>query len=260
MLLIGVFLLLLVTFLFSLYAYPLLQSWGGVSAQTRGEFVLQSLALAAVIALLGTLYLNMYFESVSRVKAQASAELMALHAQIRPHFLFNCLNTVAELIHHSTDDAERATLNLAALFRAALHVDGRSSLADELELARRYVELEQWRLGSRLTIEWILPEILPTIAMPVLTIQPLIENAIRHGVEPLSHGGHVQVKVIKGRQWLTLLITNPVSDTVTPEGAGIALTNIERRLQLWFSEHAHMTAGIHQGVYRIKLTLPLEIT
>ena len=254
----GVCLLLVVTALFSFYSYPVLHSWGAVAVQSRGLFVLYSLALAGVIALLGVLYLSMYLDGIDRIQAQASAELLALHAQIRPHFLFNCLNTVAELIHHAPVDAERATLNLSALFRAALRADDSNTLAEELALARQYAELEQWRLGGRLQIDWVLPETLPELLMPVLTLQPLLENAIRHGVEPRPQGGSVRVELIQGRHWLTLLISNPVAEHAVVDGAGVALKNIERRLKLWFSEQAQLSIGQHQGTYRVKLTLPLE--
>ena len=258
LLMLGVFILLAVTSLFSYLAYPLLSAWGGLHDLSQHAFTLNSLAFVSVLAVLGSLYINLYLDGIERVQAQASAELMALHAQIRPHFLFNCLNTVAELIHDSPKEAEQATLNLASLFRAALDADGMSSLAAEIELSKKYVELESWRFGQRLQVNWALPLELPHLSMPVLMLQPLIENAIRHGIEPLPQGGVVNVTITLGRQWLTIIISNPVTASIDSEGAGVALTNIDRRLKLWFSEQAQMSSGVYQGVYRVKLTLPLE--
>ena len=121
--------------------------------------------------------------------------LQALQARIRPHFLFNSMNTIASLTHDQPDLAEQAIENLSDLFRASLAAEASISLQQELELTRSYIDLESLRLGERLEVNWHLPEREPSLNLPALTLQPLVENAIYHGIEPLSSGGSIDILI-----------------------------------------------------------------
>src|SRR5690606_23707653 len=139
-------------------------------------------------------------------------ELEALQARIRPHFLFNTLNTGAALVHARPDEAERLLLDLADLFRAALRGPELVPLADELELTRRYLEIEGLRLGQRLQVRWQLPEPLPQAMVPALSMQPLAENAVRHGIEPLPEGGRIDIEANVAAGRITVEIRNDLGD------------------------------------------------
>jgi two-component system sensor histidine kinase AlgZ len=138
------------------------------------------------------------------------SQLEALQARIRPHFLFNTLNTGAALVHQQPEAAERVLLDLADLFRAALAGPREISLDDELSLVRRYLEIEAFRLGDRLKIHWHLPQAMPAVNVPSLSIQPLVENAIRHGIERIPAGGDVEIAVTVTPNAVTVRITNPL--------------------------------------------------
>lgn len=254
----SLLILLLVTLLVSILAYHVLANWGWVTREGLGSFVINNLAIALVVGAMCIQLFVMHYERSERITAQSRAELDALQAKIRPHFLFNCLNMIAELTREDPVGAERALLNLSGLFRAALNAGEQSTLEEELQLSRQYIELEQWRLGDRLKISWDLPEQLPALTLPVLTLQPLLENAVHHGVEALPEGGRIIMKLHRSKDWLTLLIENPVGRSVASSaGNGVAIRNIQRRLELVYGEQAKVTHGPVDGLYRLKIVLPL---
>jgi two-component system sensor histidine kinase AlgZ len=147
-----------------------------------------------------------------RLQWQArQAELDALHARIQPHFLFNTLNTAAALVHERPDQAEDLLLDLADLFRAALSGPRSTELAAEIGLLRRYLEIEKLRLGERLRVHWDLPSPLPAIDVPALCLQPLAENAVRHGIEPRAEGGDLRIRVWHDARALHLAVDNPLA-------------------------------------------------
>ena len=126
-------------------------------------------------------------------------------------------------------------------------------------LAKQYLSLEQWRLGSRLAVHWHLPEKIPDLAVPALTIQPLLENAIRHGVEGCIQGGEVNIQLTQTQVAITLLITNPVCDIRNSSSHnGVALANISQRLQLFFGVDANISCVENSGEYSVKLVLPRQ--
>lgn len=222
-------------------------------------FLLGNILISLIISVIAIQFFIIHSEKNQQVRAQSEAELTALQARIEPHFLFNSLNTVAELTQVNPDAAEKALIDLAALFRAALHAGETVSLAEELDLARQYLSLEQWRLGSRMQIEWQQPDVLPTLRLPALTVQPLLENAVRYGIEPSMQAATLQISVIESRQAVTLVITNPIVSThQRRSGNGIALANIQKRLQLHYGSAAKLHSAVSDGQYRVKLVLPKE--
>ena len=251
-----VLLLLAMTAASSAAAFSVLHSIGWESQETVTRFVLHNLAIALVVGLLGIWVFSLHLTNARQINAAAQAELSALHARIRPHFLFNSLNTVAELIHERPEAAEQAVLDLSRVFRAALAADEQVSLAEEVELARRYLDLEQWRLGDRLHVDWQLPEPLPDIRLPVLTLQPLVENAVRHSVERQQAAGPIRIECQPGNRSISLVIENDLLPGENREGNGMALANIADRLALVFGEAASLRAGPVDGRFRVKLVIP----
>ena len=253
-----VLLLLAVTAASSTVAFSALQSVGWESTETATRFVLHNLAIALVVGLLGIWVFSLHLANARQINAAAQAELSALHARIRPHFLFNSLNTVAELIHARPEAAEQAVLDLSRVFRAALAADEQVTLAEEIELARRYLDLEQWRLGERLHVDWQLPEPLPDLRLPVLTLQPLVENAVRHSIERQQAPGPIHVECQLGQRAVSLVIENDLVPGEDRHGNGIALTTIADRLALVFGEAASLRAGPVDGRFRVKLVIPRD--
>ena len=249
-------LLLTVTAATSAVAFGALQSIGWRPQETAGEFLLHNLAIALLVGLIGIWVFSLHLGNARQINAAAEARLSALHARIRPHFLFNSLNTVAELVHDRPEAAEQAVLDLSRVFRAALASDSTSTLAEEVELARRYLDIEHWRLGERLRVDWQLPEPLPAISLPILTLQPLVENAVRHSIERQAGPGPIRVECQAGRQSVSLVIENDLVPGDEHPGNGMALANIRDRLALMFGEAASLRAGPVDGRFRVKLVLP----
>jgi two-component system, LytTR family, sensor histidine kinase AlgZ len=165
--------------------------------------------------------------------AQASARLAELQSRIRPHFLFNALNTALALVRHDPERAEAVLEDLAELFRTALAEAGASvSLAEEIELARRYLAIEQVRFGERLRLHWDLDPTGDAARVPPLVLQPLVENAVRHGVEPVPGGGDVWVHSQRQRGQVVVTVSNTVGDEPGTPGQGMALRNVRERLRL----------------------------
>jgi two-component system, LytTR family, sensor histidine kinase AlgZ len=165
--------------------------------------------------------------------AQASARLAELQSRIRPHFLFNALNTALALVRSDPPRAEAVLEDLAELFRTALAEAGASvSLAEEIELARRYLAIEEVRFGERLRVHWDLDPAGDAARVPPLVLQPLVENAVRHGVEPVPGGGELWVRSQRQRGQVVVTVSNTVGDEPGTPGQGMALRNVRERLRL----------------------------
>ncbi|CAM5214937.1 sensor histidine kinase [Alishewanella longhuensis] len=248
-----------VTLLCSMFSYKVLADAKLSTAYIN--FHVNNLIIAFIVGLVLIQFLIMYDELANSINAQHQARFSALQARIRPHFLFNSLNTVAELIHSDQTAAEQALLNLADLFRAAMASTERIPLAEELALCQQYLSLEQWRLGNKLNINWQVPDALPAVALPALTIQPLLENAIQYGFETRTSAGTLDVIAYLGKKQLSIVIENPITtSTKTSRHNGIAIANIRQRLQLCFGQQAQLTTFQQEQSYRVKLVLPLEQT
>ena len=193
--------------------------------------------------------------------AHAQAQVQALQARIRPHFLFNSMNSIASLIRHDPATAERAVEDLSELFRAALGTgSGESTLAEELHLAERYLAIEALRLGSRLHVDWVLPDDLPrTLPLPRLILQPLVENAIVHGIAKLPQGGKLRIAAWREGAQLHIDVSNPLPPAITPShGNHHAQDNIAQRLAHRFGARARMAAGARDGYYAATLIVPID--
>lgn len=164
------------------------------------------------------------------------AELEALQARIRPHFLFNTLNTGIALVHSRPEQAEQLLLDLSDLFRAALAGPAEVSLDEELSLARRYLEIEALRFGERLEVQWQVSATsaeLQATMLPSLSVQPLVENAIKHGIEPDSRGGRISIEVDCSGPLATVTVRNPrpKGDASMGKGHGVGLAAVRARIE-----------------------------
>lgn len=232
------------------------------AATSLPRFVLGLALLTLLTAMVVLRYFFVQERWKRQVAAQARAQLDALHARIRPHFLFNTLNTAASLIEIAPRQAEQAILDLAELFRAALAPEAQEwPLSAEFELTKRYLEIEQLRLGPRLAIALDLPEALATVSVPQLCLQPLVENAIHHGIQAVAEGGQVQVEARQSGGSLLITVLNPKprqgANTSLSRGNHLALGNIRDRLRLRYGDQAELVAVDLGEQYRVSLRLPI---
>ena len=195
----------------------------------------------------------------SQLPAHAAARLAELQARIRPHFLFNSLNAVLGLIRRDPKRAEQTLEDLSDLFRALMS-DGRSlvRLADEIALIERYAAIEQLRLGERLRMSWELDNAPVDAMLPPLVLQPLVENAIYHGVEPGTGTGDVLVRIERRGDRVLAAIENPWHAAGAGGRAGnhMALDNIRERLMLFFDDEARLESRVDGARYRVEIEIP----
>jgi two-component system sensor histidine kinase AlgZ len=256
-------LLMLVCFFISL-AIETILPFLGIGYQINWSWIVGNILISAIFGAMGLRYF--YVQSQWRLKSQAelNSRLQALQARIRPHFFFNSLNTVASLIAIDADKAEAMLVDLSSLFRVVLKdQDAQVDIAAEIELGRRYLNIEQHRLGDRLKLEWQLPDQLPNIQVPQLLLQPLLENAIYHGIQPLIDGGKVVIKLSVGkeinnkeRRWFLSIENNKPELAVAKNGHQISLSNITMRLEAVFADAAALNFVETANQYRVMIELP----
>jgi len=221
-------------------------------------------AIAAIAGLLSAVLLRYFHfqqQLHSQVAANARAEVQALQARIRPHFLFNSMNTIASLVRRDPDTAERAIEDLSDLFRAALGTGEQvASLAEELHLCERYLAIEGLRLGERLRVDWKIDADTPReLPLPRLLLQPLVENAVIHGIARLAEGGTIAIGISREADMLRIAIGNPYPPATGGELAGNqhAQSSVAQRLTYAFGPRARMTVNAREGYYSCELRLPL---
>ncbi len=232
----------------------------GMSAQWHGHFLARNLLVAALIAGPVLRYFYVQHQWRTRLAAENEARLQALQSRIRPHFLFNSMNTIASLVHGDPDRAEAAVEDLADLFRAALG-DGRKRipLAEELALCRRYLAMEALRLGDRLQVEWALDDVPEDALLPPLLLQPLLENAVYHGIEPLPEGGTIRIEGTLTDGQITIRIHNPrAPGGGRRSGNRLALDNIRERLQALHGTRGNLAVTASETGYTVELTFPCQ--
>jgi two-component system sensor histidine kinase AlgZ len=194
------------------------------------------------------------------IEMEALARIRALQARIRPHFLFNSMNTIASLTRTNPERAEQAIEDLADLFRASLgdaHIQ--IPLQDEIEIARTHQRIEQLRLGDRLRVEWDIDGLPQRAQVPCLIVQPLIENAVYHGIEMLPAGGTVHIRGALVQDRIEIEVRNPVvrqQGYREREGNRMALENIRQRLELAWPGRARVETDLVDAEFRAKLIFP----
>jgi two-component system sensor histidine kinase AlgZ len=231
----------------------------GLFPHDSAAFLSRNLAIGAVITALALRYFFVTHEWRRNVEMQASARVHALQARIRPHFLFNSMNTIASLTRSNPALAEEAVQDLADLFRANLNEQRNVlRLAEELEIARIYQRIEQLRLGERLRVDWKVDSLPRDALVPGLMLQPLLENAIYHGIEPRPEGGTVTVTGEMSGALITVVVRNPVGAGPGKgrDGNQLALANIRERLVLMYGEKALVKSGRFDSEYIVTLRFP----
>ena len=205
-----------------------------------------------------TLVLWLQLRAAATLPAETTARLAELQSRIRPHFLFNTLNTALTLVRLDPARAEGVLEDLAELFRVAISESAEAvSLAEEVELAQRYLDIEQIRFGSRLHVSWELDPQAGSARVPPLLLQPLVENAVRHGVEPAADGGVIRIRTRIKLGRAVLSIANSVPDAPSRPGNGIALKNVRERLRLMHDVAAQFESRLEDGVFRVQIVVPL---
>lgn len=231
--------------------------WGDLLSNDARQIPWRFELVAGLVAAGLLFYYRLWMKALSpRV---AEARLAALQARINPHFFFNSLNAVLSLIRTEPRRAERVLENLSDLFRVAMgKQEGLVSLSSEVRLASGYLEIEKVRLGERLSVEWFIDKMPARASIPPLILQPLVENAVYHGIEPSVMGGAIQVNVYRARDEVHIDIRNPLLPVSERrrKGNGIALENVRERLLLHFDAEASLTTQTGTDYYQVHIMLP----
>lgn len=228
--------------------------------EPRFSLLFRHVAIGAIVSLLLLRLFWLQHQWRQQVLAEGRSRYEALQARIRPHFLFNSLNSIAALVGVRPDDAERLIEDMAELLRAGLETRSRLvPLADELALARGYLRIEQARLGERLKLEWDIAPDVERVEVPLLSVQPLVENAIYHGIERTPVPGTVSISARRQGGGLRIEVANPRPASGAPSHAGqkIALDNIAQRLALIYGDgNARLDLGEEGDRFVASLMLP----
>ena len=250
---VGAGLIAVVTVLAGGILFEVLDRLAPLPAGTRSRWILFGLIAVGIL-----LY---YFRLRARALSPAitEARLQALQARIRPHFLFNSINAVLSLVRSDPQRAEVALEDMADLFRVLMR-DNRdlTPLEDEVELCRQYLELEQLRLGDRLTVDWNVKSLPGDALVPPLMLQPLLENAVYHGIEPSSTPGIVSINLFLSRGEVHAILKNPYRATGGSHRSGnkMALANVRERLALHFDAEASLDSKVTKDSYEVHIRIP----
>jgi len=227
----------------------------------RTSLIIRSLLITAVIGVPALRFLVLSYRVDAGEQAQQEAKMQALQSRIRPHFLFNSLNSVASLTRSDPERAEAVLHDIADLFRVLL-ADARKlvPISAEREISRQYLEVEKIRLGDRLKVKWNVDNIPRNALIPALILQPLLENAIYHGIEPRFGGGTIRIDLWTEGNSLSIMIANPLPEVRQKShttGNQIAQDNIYQRLKTQFGNAASMTSFEEGGQYHVKIKIPI---
>ena len=229
--------------------------------EAHHRFILRTFAISSIIIALAMRYLYVSSEWRRSIVLEAQARISALQALIRPHFLFNSMNTIASLTRTDPRQAEEAVEDLSDLLRANLGGSGeRTSLKEELEVAAIYQRIEKLRLGDRLSVRWDVADLPMRALIPSLTIQPLLENAIYHGIELLPEGGEVHVTGKRDDKYLQINISNPIApgEKRAKGGNQMALDNIRQRFELAYGSRATVDVETSDSSFAVSIRFPQE--
>lgn len=235
-----------------------------LGAPTRSGFVVGSLGVAAIVAAFVLRYFWVQHQWRCQIRAQAESRYSALQARIRPHFLFNTLNSLSALIRRDPVTAEGMVDDLADLFRVSLEKRHRLvPLREEMETTQAYLNIERVRAGDKLVVDWDVPQSLLETPVPVFSLQPLVENAVHHGVMQRDDGGTVSIRAelrtgASGGETVVVTVVNPVPDIPAPsKGTQLALSNLTERLRIAYHGHARLEAVLSDGQFRAAMHVPV---
>lgn len=236
----------------ALYGCALLAMTGLLQSPPWLASAFSGLVLSSVVVA------GLVLRAKGRGPADTTARLTELQARIRPHFLFNTLNSAIALVRAEPAKAETLLEDLSDLFRQALMDQGESvTLAEEIALARRYLAIEQIRFGDRLVVQWSLDPAADAARLPPLLLQPLVENAVHHGVEPSASGAELRISTHRRGAVVVIKVSNTMPAGPGPAGAGLALRNVRERLSLLHDVQGQFRSGAHHGVFQVRLEVPV---
>ncbi|AOS96573.1 Sensor histidine kinase YpdA [Microbulbifer aggregans] len=247
-----------------LLAVLVVQEWLRASLMRQGFdlwHLLDNTLLGAICAGVVLRYAYVQQQLHNQQRAELVARIDALQSRIRPHFLFNSMNSLASLIAIDPERAEKLVEDLSTLFRASLADSKMVPLEQELTLARRYLQIEALRLGERLRQSWDIDSGLESAVIPSMLLQPLLENAVLHGVARLKQGGEIQVYLRQLDNQLQLVIENPapaLDSNRERRGNGMALENIRQRLAAHYGHRYRFQSELEDGIYRVEVILPMN--
>ncbi len=237
-------LILLMTLVGSLIAEAFIQGFVPVSEEGLGRIV-RNLLIATIMTTIAFRYFFLSHQLREQEKAELSSRIQALQSRIRPHFLFNSMNIIASLISVDPEVAEEVVEDLSVLFRASLNDSSNEPvrLSEELDLCEKYVHIESLRLDDRLRVDWQIEVDTGQVKIPLLTLQPLLENAIYHGIQPRRDGGLVDISITEIDGLINILISNPLADQESQHERGnhMALENIRNRLLAIYGPDSGLT-------------------
>lgn len=230
------------------------------------NLVLRNLGISVIVSLLTLRYFYLQYQSSKSILAENTSRIEALQARIRPHFLFNSMNIIASLTRSNPKLAEQAVENLAQVFRASLSDTRKQiSLQEEISICKSYLQIETLRLGERLKVDWQVASVAEKDMIPPLLLQPLIENAVIHGIEPLMEGGTIYISVQRKQEnkVLEIEVTNPYADSneqqvLVNKGNQLALNNINQRLDALYEGESHLTINKAENSYIVTIAIPVR--
>lgn len=229
-----------------LWLVGLMESAPWVASACAGALLASALVAALVLRARG------------QMPAATAARLSELQSRIRPHFLFNTLNSAIALVRDEPAKAETLLEDLSDLFRHALVDHGESvSLAEEIVLVRRYLDIEKVRFGERLRVEWSLDPGAEQARLPPMLLQPLVENAVKHGVEPCQSGADIRISTQRRGSTVVIKVTNSVPAGAGEPGNGLALANVRDRLSLLHDVQGQFQSALKKGVYQVRIEVPV---
>lgn len=247
-------LIILLTGIYSVLGSTLLE-FGAVDLAV----VARNLLIAAIFSGIGLRYMYVQQQLRNQYKAQLKAQLQALQSRIQPHFLFNSMNSIASLIMIDPDKAEKMVEDLSDLFRANLAEPGLVTVAQELELCERYLAIETLRLGDRLQLHWQVSDSVRSQLIPRLLVQPLLENAIKYGIQPRLEGGKIEIILHNDELNLYLRVSNPVETNKTvAAGNQLALKNVLARLRAHFGHRSSCQVESSAVAFTVSIQYPLK--
>lgn len=226
----------------------------------HGAFFFECMGISAIVSALSLRYFYIQHQWRKNIESEADARVQALQSRIRPHFLFNCMNTIASLTRRDPKLAEEATEDLADLFRVSLQEAKRmSTVAEEISLCKRYLRIESHRFGDRLKTVWETDDLPEHVQLPNLTLQPILENAIYHGIEPLPEGGVIHIRGQSSDNEIIITIDNPLPPRENADqhkGNQMALDNIRQRLSAHYGDKGQLLTQAENHRYITKIILP----
>ena len=257
--------ILLVSFVISELAWWSLYVYPNKIIPTRDLhflFLFRSMGIAAIVGAVVLRYLYVQHQWRKNIEATATSRYQALQSRIRPHFLFNCMNTIASLTRKSPQLAEQSIEDLADLFRASLLESTELyKISEEWKLCQHYLRIEAHRLGDRLNVNWDIDALPDDALLPPLSLQPLLENAIYHGIERLAEGGTITIEGKLADEEIRIIFTNPLPAADIADkhkGNKHAQENVRQRLNALFGDKSMLKVNSIDNQYSVELSLPYK--